>query len=78
MRKIKPNKNQIDLDFGATPPQETRPTESIVTDSRKDPAGSTELGSIYRRAAVEDNDKDEDPQAQRAREWKNWGRQRRA
>lgn len=76
MRRVKPNRNQYDLDFGSQPPKEAQPVDPTIIDSIKETPKPAGLGAVYKRIA--DDDRDEDPQAQRAREWKEWGRRRRA
>ncbi len=83
MRKPRPNSNQIDLPFDgnlalkpeATPKQETRPATPYQKEVKMPPVSEI----VNRYASPEpDDDKDEDPRAQAAREWKQYRGGRRA
>lgn len=79
MRQPRANRRQFDLDFGAKPLTEAKPTEPSVPKVIKETSKPVEAGAAYKfTPAVEIDDKDEDPRAQTAREWKEFRARRRA
>lgn len=79
MRKPKPNDRQFGLDFG---PKPSREPVSVPTPTPKEISKPTEVGAVYRNSTPEimedENDRDEDPRAQAAREWREARGRRRA
>lgn len=79
MRQSRANSRQFDLDFGAKPLPEAKPTEPLVPKDRKETPKTVEAGTVYRfTPTVDSDDRDEDPRAQTAREWREFRGRRRA
>lgn len=80
MRKPRKNDRQFGLDFGTKPLPETKPAESWVPKDTKETAATlTEASAVYKFTPTVDSDnRDEDPRAQIAREWREFRGRKRA